>query len=328
MNYLVAPRNYDRDYGRPTHGFGDMDEYGLPRGMSPEDKREVLDRFPLPGSSSMFAPTQTRDDIDFKKIPDEVERRMRVYGQGSVGFGDTTPSPYIRQHQLDPSTPEERERFRILEGRGPFPNTEGLDPFSPNPFGAGLLDYLDQLERNSRFKDFLYRPTDKFDIRKPVYRPGIDTFDIQPLTPPETGKRKQSYQYLEQNNEVMGPKTQMFNRFANPEDGTLNNETMARVDPTDKLLLKSLRKGEIGDPNSPRIRKAIIDLEKKIYNDGRASSMDGVLMAADPVDKAAHGPQMTREQFSNYMEMRNPGFKSRTDALRMRLINAGILRGV
>ena len=44
MSYLVAPRNYDRDYGRPTPGFGDMDEYGLPRGMSPEDKREVLDR--------------------------------------------------------------------------------------------------------------------------------------------------------------------------------------------------------------------------------------------------------------------------------------------
>ena len=53
--------------------------------------------------------------------------------------------------------------------------------------------------------------------------------------------------------------------------------------------------------------------------------MDGALIAADPVDKAAYGPQMTRSQFSNYMEMRNPGFKDRTDALRMRLINAGIL---
>ena len=180
MNYLVAPRNYDRDYGRPTPGFGDMDEYGLPRGMSPEDKREVLDRFPLPGSSSMFAPTQTRDDIDFKKIPDEVERRMRVYGQGSVGFGDTTPSPYIRQHDFDPVTPEQRERIRILEGRGPFPNTERLDPFSPNPLGDGLLDYLKQLERKSKFKDLLYRPTDTFDIRKPVYRPE-DKVEVLPL---------------------------------------------------------------------------------------------------------------------------------------------------
>ena len=86
----------------------------------------------------------------------------------------------------------------------------------------------------------------------------------------------------EQNQEVMGSKEQVFPRYANPEDGTLNNEEMARVDPTDKLLLDSLRRGEIGDPNSPRIRKAIIDLERKIYNDGRASSMDGALMAADP----------------------------------------------
>ena len=153
MSYLVAPRNYDRDFGGRTPGFGDMDEYGLPRGMSPEDKREVLDRFPLPGEQSKNA---------------------------------------------------------------------------------------------------------------------------------ETGKRDFLYQYLEQNKEVMGPKNQTFGRYANPDDGTLNNDEMARVDPTDKLLLKSLRKGEIGDPNSPRIRKAIIDLEKKIYNDGRASSMDGDLMAGMP----------------------------------------------
>ena len=235
MNYLVAPRNYDRDFGGRMPGFGDMDEYGLPRDMSPEDKREVLDRFPLPGggrgvdprgpsitpgSNPMGVSTEMRGLDEFKKGLDEVNRFMGVY--------------------------------------------EMLDP-------RGKQDAL---------RDFLLRPTDNFDIRKPVYRPK-DKVEVQPLTP-ETGKRDFSYQYLEQNNEVMGPKTQMFNRFANPEDGTLNNETMARVDPTDKLLLKSLRKGEIGDPNSPRIRKAIIDLEKKIYNDGRASSMDGALMAADP----------------------------------------------
>ena len=62
----------------------------------------------------------------------------------------------------------------------------------------------------------------------------------------------------------------------------MNNEEMARVDPTDKLLLDSLRRGEIGPLTDPRIRKAIVDLERKIYNDGRASSMDGALMAADP----------------------------------------------
>ena len=56
--------------------------------------------------------------------------------------------------------------------------------------------------------------------------------------------------------------------------------------------------------------------------------MDGALIAADPVDKAAYGPQMTRSQFSDYNELRSPGYKDRRDALRMRLINAGILRGV
>ena len=86
----------------------------------------------------------------------------------------------------------------------------------------------------------------------------------------------------EQNREVMGSKEQVFPRYANPEDGTLNNEEMARVDPTDKLLLDSLRRGEIGPVTDPRIRKAIIDLERKIYNEGRASSMEGALMAADP----------------------------------------------
>ena len=86
----------------------------------------------------------------------------------------------------------------------------------------------------------------------------------------------------EQNQEVMGSKEQVFPRYANPEDGTLNNEEMARVDPTDKLLLDSLRRGEIGPLTDPRIRKAIIDLERKIYNEGRASSMDGDLMAGMP----------------------------------------------
>ena len=89
-------------------------------------------------------------------------------------------------------------------------------------------------------------------------------------------------QVIKPNQEVMGSKEQVFPRYANPEDGTLNNEEMARVNPTDKLLLDSLRRGEIGDLNSPRIRKAIVDLERKIYNEGRASSMEGALMAADP----------------------------------------------
>lgn len=129
-------------------------------------------------------------------------------------------------------------------------------------------------------RDFLFRPTDTFDIRNPVYRPE-DKVEVQPLAP-ETGKRDFLYQYLEQNKEVMGPKTQMFDRYADPDDGTLNNDEMAQLDPTGELLLRSLRKGEIGPLTDPNIQKAIRDLEKQKYNRGRASSMEGALMAADP----------------------------------------------
>ena len=235
MSYLVAPRNYDRDFGGRTPGFGDMDEYVLPRGMSPEDKREVLDRFPLPGerggvdtrgpsitpgSNPMGVSTEMRGLDEFKKGLDEVNRFMGVY--------------------------------------------EMLDP-------RGKQDAL---------RDFLLRPTDNFDIRKPVYRPK-DKVEVQPLTP-ETGKRDFSYQYLEQNNEVMGPKNQMFGRYANPDDGTLNNDEMAQLDPTGELLLRSLRRGEIGPLTDPNIQKAIRDLERQKYNRGRASSMDGDLVAGMP----------------------------------------------
>ena len=133
----------------------------------------------------------------------------------------------------------------------------------------------------------------------------------------------------EQNQEVMGSKEQVFPRYANPEDGTLNNEEMARVDPTDKLLLDSLRRGEIGDPNSPRIRKAIIDLERKIYNDGRASSFgdglfDGGLIAADV---PAIGPEIPQSMVGDVTERISPGYKARRDALRQRIAQMR-LRGV
>jgi hypothetical protein len=124
----------------------------------------------------------------------------------------------------------------------------------------------------------------------------------------------------EQNQEVMGSKEQVFPRYANPEDGTLNNEEMARVDPTDKLLLDSLRRGEIGPVTDPRIRKAIIDLERKIYNDGRASSFggglfDGALMAADPSFKTP----ILQNMVGDATERLFPGYKDRRDSLRQQL---------
>ena len=166
----------------------------------------------------------------------------------------------------------------------PDPNPYDVEPETPR-YGQGSVDVPD-------LRDLLFRPTDNFDIRKPVYRPQ-DKVEVQPLevatnyttytdvlpedvemrrriedaaeeksptikldpskldlreyrqpgpyrpgedldrdrfiksyrspiaSNPETGKRDFFYQYLEQNKEVIGPRTQMFDRFADPDDGTL-----------------------------------------------------------------------------------------------------------
>ncbi len=47
---IVADQKRRVDSGM-THGFGDMNEYGLPRDMSPEDQAEVMKRYPIGGSS-------------------------------------------------------------------------------------------------------------------------------------------------------------------------------------------------------------------------------------------------------------------------------------
>ena len=43
---MVADQKRRMDSGM-THGFGDMNEYGLPRDMSPEDQAEVMKRYPF-----------------------------------------------------------------------------------------------------------------------------------------------------------------------------------------------------------------------------------------------------------------------------------------
>ena len=196
----------------------------------------------------------------------------------------------------------------------PDPNPYDVPP-EPRGYGQGTVD------------DFLYRPgVDKFEIRKPVLRPD-DTFEVLPLD--FMNQFMNDRGITEQNQEVMGSKEQVFPRYANPEDGTLNNEEMARVDPTDKLLLDSLRKGEIGPLTDPRIRKAIVDLERKIYNDGRASSFggglfDGGLIAADV---PAIGPEIPQSMVGDVTERISPGYKARRDALRQRIAQMR-LRGV
>ena len=177
-----------------------------------------------------------------------------------------------------------------------------------------------------------YRPPHDFDPVTPEERERIRIFegrgDARGTYPEVQDPFKFMDGYLYDlntvpNSEVMGPKEQVFPRYANPEDGTLNNEEMARVDPTDKLLLDSLRKGEIGDPNSPRIRKAIIDLERKIYNEGRASSMEGALMA----EAFGYGPEIPQSMVGDVTERISPDYKARRDALRQRIAQMR-LRGV
>ena len=90
------------------------------------------------------------------------------------------------------------------------PDTRKFTP-DPNPF---------DVEPEPR--DLLYRPgIDKFEIRRPVFRPGVDSFEVEPL---DFLNRT-----LEQNKEVMGPKRQVFPRFADPGDGVLKDPMMAQA---------------------------------------------------------------------------------------------------
>lgn len=130
--------------------------------------------------------------------------------------------------------------------RPPFrPDSNPYDvPPEPRGYGQGSVDVPD-------LRDLLFRPTDTFDIRNPVYRPE-DKFEVLPLAP-ETGKRDFLYQYLEQNKEVMGPKTQMFDRYADPNDGTL-----VASDPS-FAIPREVSPQEVNQIN----RRVISDYEKK-----------------------------------------------------------------
>ena len=162
------------------------------------------------------------------------------------------------------------------------------------------------------------------------FTPDPNPYDVEPETPRYGEGTVDIFQVdpfnflnqsLEQNKEVMGPKQQVFPRFADPNDGTLKNPMMAGLDPTDDLLLRSLRKGEIGPLTDPNIRKAIQDLEKRKYSGGRADSMEGVLMA-----EAGYGPEIPRSMVSDVTEKVIPGYKDRRDELRRKIV--GMLRGV
>ena len=103
---------------------------------------------------------------------------------------------------------------------------------------------------------------------------------------------------------------------------------MAGLDPTDDLLLRSLRKGEIGPLTDPNIRKAIKDLEKRKYSGGRADSMEGDLMAQAVYgpEQPGFGPMIPDSMFNEATERVIPGYTQRRDALRRKIV--GMLRGV
>lgn len=188
----------------------------------------------------------------------------------------------------------------------PDPNPYDVPP-EPRGYGQGTVD------------DLLYRPgVDKFEIENPVLRPG-DTYEVLPLD--YLNQYLNNRGITEQNQEVMGSKEQVFPRYANPADGTLNNMRMAGLDPTDDLLLRSLLKGEIGPTTDPNIRKAIQELERRKYRGGQADSMEGALMA----EADGYGPVIPQSMVGDVTERVIPGYKDRRDALRRKIAQ---LRGV
>ena len=132
--FTPDPNPYGVPPETPRYGQGTVDTLLYRPGV---DKFEIENPVLRPGDTYEVLPLFSPSPMP----------EPRGYGQGSVGFADTTPSPYYRQHDYDPLTPEDHERIRIMEGRKPIP-LEGLDPFSPNPFRNMPLDFLDQYLNN------------------------------------------------------------------------------------------------------------------------------------------------------------------------------------
>lgn len=92
----------------------------------------------------------------------------------------------------------------------PDPNPYDVEP-EPRGYGKGSVKEPD-------LRGIFNRPDLLDDL---LYRPGADSFEVEPL---DFLNRT-----LEQNKEVMGPKEQVFPRFADPGDGVLKNPMMAQA---------------------------------------------------------------------------------------------------
>ena len=220
--------------------------------------------------------------------------------------------------------PDTRPPFRL--------DTNPYDvPPEPRGYGQGYVG-------KPELRDFLFRSTDTFDIQNPVYRPGVDQSEVQPLevatnyttytdvlpkdvenrrryedameekspaikldpskldlreyrqpgpyrpgedldkdrfirsdrspiaSNPETGKRDFLYQYLEQNKELMGPKNQMFERYADPDDGTLVSVDLPTFNDNlddGQRLREAIRSGDI-DRIIPGFTERRLELRRKL----------------------------------------------------------------
>lgn len=108
------------------------------------------------------------------------------------------------------------------------------------------------------YRDFLYRPgVDEFEIQNPIFRPGVDEFEVVPLGFLDQYLKDRGI--VEQNQELSGPKEQVFPRFADPGDGTLNTTPMMMaVDPS-FAIPREVSPQEVREIN----RRVISDYDKK-----------------------------------------------------------------
>jgi len=175
--------------------------------------------------------------VSFQDTKERIFRNGQIYSRprfgGSVHGPDTRP-PF----QLD---------------------TNPYDvPPEPRGYGQGYVG-------KPELRDFLFRSTDTNAIQNPVYRPGVDQSEVVPLAP-ETGKRDFLYQYLEQNKELMGPKNQMFERYADPDDGTLVSVDLPTFNDNlddGQRLREAIRSGDI-DRIIPGFTERRLELRRKL----------------------------------------------------------------
>ena len=180
--------------------------------------------------------------------PYDVPPEPRGYGQGTVddflnrprvdNIGDTNevglPKDMPMEDQIEILKKQSRRTTDFLGERYPFPRSGETHNF-----------------------DLLYRPgVDKFEIRKPVFRPGVDSFEVEPM---DFLNRT-----LEQNKEVMGPKTQVFPRFADPGDGVLKNPMMVAEVPGYGPMIPDSMIGDVTERVIPGYKERRDALRRKI----------------------------------------------------------------